>query len=109
MVVALDVGVEAGGEPDAVDAGREPEAHEPVERAVDGRPIDLGEAAAHVVVQRLRRRMVVPREQGVEHDTPLRGQGEAALPAQGDEAVQLGGGGFAIHVAKYTQLRTDCN
>ena len=71
VVVAIDVRVEPRGETEAVDAGRDAQVDEAIERAVDGGAVNFGQAGTHGVVEGLGRRMIGALEERLEHHPSL--------------------------------------
>src|SRR5438552_348905 len=114
VVVAVDVGIEARGVPEAVDAYREAEPDEALERAVDGCTVDLRKMAPDLLEHVLGRWMVAAPEERLEHGATLAREREARFAAALGElgkasAFALRGRIVGVargHGAKCTRLRT---
>lgn len=91
MMMAIGLRVEACSGAWAADFDGEPELHESVEHAVDGRAGHFRQARANLLQNLVGSRVVLPCRQGFQNHTALHGERQAVVPTRGFQRGQFPG------------------
>lgn len=88
MMVAPDIAVEAGRGPHGVRPANHSQAAQGVQHPIDGRHREFRQTPPDCLMDLFRRGMIAAREDGLENDTALHGQGNAAVSTKLFKFVQ---------------------